>query len=96
MKTFTFAALFVLACLLVASAIADSGDSERRPGGSGAGGSRPGSPGGATGEPGAGGSTGGTTVEEDDMATLFNSINGANGSTSSHRRPDGFPWRVSC
>jgi hypothetical protein len=82
MKSFSFAALFVFACLLVASALADSGDSERRPGGSGAGGSRPGPPGDAPG--GAPGGTGGSTVEEDDMATLFNSINGANGSTSFH------------
>jgi hypothetical protein len=71
MKTFTFAALF--ACLLVASALADSGDSGR-PGGT---------PGGAS------GGTGGSTVEEDDMATLFNSIGGTNGSTSSHLLPGG-------
>ena len=77
MQTFTFAALF--ACLLVASALADSGDSGR-PGGFGPGGAPGGVPGGAP---------GGSTVEEDDMATLFNSIGGTNGSTSSHLLPGG-------
>ncbi len=91
MKTTTLAALFLFSCLLVASALADAGDSQSLPGGFGAGGSRPEQPGGAAGG-GAGGATGGTggsTVEEDDMATLFNSIGGTNGSTSSHLLPGG-------
>ena len=87
MKTTTLAALFLFSCLLVASALADAGDSQSLPGGFGVGGSRPGQPGGAAG--GATGGTGGSTVEEDDMATLFNSIGGTNGSTSSHLLPGG-------
>merc|ERR1712183_611431 len=67
MKTFTLAALF--ACLLVASALADPED-RGRPGGFGPGG---GSGGGAT------DGNGGSTVEDDDMAILFNSIRGNNG-----------------
>merc|ERR1711879_78613 len=69
MKTTTLPALFLFACLLVASALADPGD-RGRPGGFGPGG---GSGGGAT------GGNGGSTVEDDDMAILFNSISGNNG-----------------
>merc|ERR1711879_894642 len=85
MKTFTFAALFVLACLLVASALADSGDNERRPGGfgpgrpnGGSGGPNGGSSGGPNGGS-SGGPNGGSTLEDEDIATLFSSINGQNG-----------------
>merc|ERR1711862_206111 len=63
MKTFSLAALF--ACLLVASALADP-EERGRPGGFGPGGS-------------GSGSGSGSTVEDDDMAILFNSISGNNG-----------------
>merc|ERR1711879_100281 len=64
MKTTTLTALFLMACPLVASALADSGESERRPGGPSSGG---------------GANSGAPSAEEDDVATLFNSINGQNG-----------------